>query len=553
MLDLEISFLTGRYVATAENDRTRAEWPPHPARVFSALVASWAEGVEEPVASDERNVLEWLETLPAPQILGSDAIERSSVTHYVPVNDASVVGLSFTANRADKLEALAADYLEARDDASVKSQRRVASIEAKMAALLDVDKQVSDVGKTSPASALEMLPEGRGRQARQWPSVRPVDPTVVLRWPEVSPSERTVAVLDGICSRVARLGHSSSLVSVRAVAATADTDSARWVPEPDGALDLRWVKRGQLGDLERLHDSHRGVRPRSLPKVGVAYTDRQVPQAPTQPVRIGNLSGEWFSFALRPEDRKRPGHTGLPLIRCLRDALMHHADDPVHPIISGHEPNGDRVRRPHLALAALPFVGARHATGQVLGLAALLPTEVDDDARLAVLRALERWRHSGGELRLGRAGTVAIEGLSDAADLVSTRRSSWAEPARTWISATPIALPRHPGRLSSGTAPARDRAWRNAEQTVIMACVHLDLPEPEEVTLSLAPMMKGVDRARRYPSFHQGPEVRALVHATIRFAEPVTGPLLIGAGRYLGLGLMYPIADRELHQGRGNG
>jgi len=34
------------------------------------------------------------------------------------------------------------------------------------------------------------------------------------------------------------------------------------------------------------------------------------------------------------------------------------------------------------------------------------------------------------------------------------------------------------------------------------------------------------------------------VHADIQFAAPVRGPLLLGAGRYFGLGLCLPVEDR---------
>ena len=40
MFAIRVECLTGRYVATAYDDRSRAEWPPHPARLFSALVAT---------------------------------------------------------------------------------------------------------------------------------------------------------------------------------------------------------------------------------------------------------------------------------------------------------------------------------------------------------------------------------------------------------------------------------------------------------------------------------------------------------------------------------
>ncbi len=39
MLALEVEYLTGRSVASMPNDRDQAEWPPHPGRLFMALVA----------------------------------------------------------------------------------------------------------------------------------------------------------------------------------------------------------------------------------------------------------------------------------------------------------------------------------------------------------------------------------------------------------------------------------------------------------------------------------------------------------------------------------
>ncbi len=43
MLVIAWQYLTGRSVATDFADRQAAEWPPHPDRVFQALVAAWGE------------------------------------------------------------------------------------------------------------------------------------------------------------------------------------------------------------------------------------------------------------------------------------------------------------------------------------------------------------------------------------------------------------------------------------------------------------------------------------------------------------------------------
>ena len=60
-LVLEIEFLMGRYVATSSYEYDTPEWPPHPDRVFSALVAAYKE---TDLGQPERDALEWLETLP---------------------------------------------------------------------------------------------------------------------------------------------------------------------------------------------------------------------------------------------------------------------------------------------------------------------------------------------------------------------------------------------------------------------------------------------------------------------------------------------------------
>jgi CRISPR-associated protein Csb2 len=78
MLAIEVEFLTGRYVATAYNTRAESEWPPHPARLFSAFTSTHfaADDATMPGRSEERAILEWLEQQGAPSIRASEATER---------------------------------------------------------------------------------------------------------------------------------------------------------------------------------------------------------------------------------------------------------------------------------------------------------------------------------------------------------------------------------------------------------------------------------------------------------------------------------------------
>ena len=103
---IEVNFLTGRFVATCHNDRRQPEWPPHLARLFSALVAAWADA-DEPDRSG-RAALEWLESQAPPGIAASEALPRKVVSHFVPVNDASIVSRSWYERRAEKVSGLVA-------------------------------------------------------------------------------------------------------------------------------------------------------------------------------------------------------------------------------------------------------------------------------------------------------------------------------------------------------------------------------------------------------------------------------------------------------------
>ena len=83
MFALGVRYLLDRAVATAWHDRERAEWPPHPDRLYLALVAAFGERGEDPAEAD---ALRWLERLPPPQLRVSSEIDvgrREIVTAYV--------------------------------------------------------------------------------------------------------------------------------------------------------------------------------------------------------------------------------------------------------------------------------------------------------------------------------------------------------------------------------------------------------------------------------------------------------------------------------------
>ena len=65
MFALGIDLLMRRAIITCWGNREEPEWPPHPDRIFMAMVAAWGESGED---AEQRAALEWLERLSPPAI-----------------------------------------------------------------------------------------------------------------------------------------------------------------------------------------------------------------------------------------------------------------------------------------------------------------------------------------------------------------------------------------------------------------------------------------------------------------------------------------------------
>ena len=541
---IEVNFLTGRFVATSHNDRKRSEWPPHPARLFSALVAAHFD-VDDPDRT-ERDALQWLEVQAPPLIAASDAVARKVVSHFVPVNDAAVLGKSWHDRKAEKVEGLACQIHHELLTSAGEVTKTVTRLQKRLAKERNVEPQVSHVGTTNPSSALQMFPEHRSRQERFFPSVTPDESRVTYLW-AVLPPDGLGEALDRLLKRVTRLGQSSSPVSCRIVA---QPPMASHVPADSGE-SLRNVRPGQLAELERRHSRHRGIEPRALPYTDVRYqTVAKTP--PEEQPQAPNTAGDWMLFEFAHGSRFLPASRTVELATAMRAAVFHYAEDPIPEALSGHRPNGAPSAAPHVAFLPLPYVGFEHADGRLLGIAVSVPMALDAASRRALYRAIGTWekavKRAPLRLTLGSRGVVETSRLNAPATLVSMRPRVWHRPSLRWVSATPVALPRHSGRLGGGTAAARAKAWWQAETAVRAACAHVGLSDPAAVKVSLDPFLVGARPAGRFPAFIQNgrdgrPVRRQLVHAALTFARPVVGPLMLGAGRFQGLGLMRPQRD----------
>lgn len=555
MLALEVALLTGRYVATAFDDRARAEWPPHPARLFSALVATHFEAAHP--SEEERAVLEWIEGLGPPEISASEASEREVCTVFVPVNDVSVVpsiddqanALAVALGDVDAASSKDAKERSAAEKKVVAARKRFTDAVQKAISALPMGKE----GKEGPPRAASLLPEHRGKQPRTFPSVTPADPRIVFAWPqaELSPARRVT--IDGLASRVVRLGHSSSLVAMRL---REERTAPTWIPDETGEVRaardetvLRVVDPGQMEALDRMYEQQADDPGRVMPSSFHRYVRPSTsPEARVPTTAFGR---DWI--VLRRVDGPRlPSLRAVDVARSVRKALLKGYGDGAPEILSGHRAPGEPSGRAHLAIVPLPFVGHERADGSILGVALVLPSDATNEERRAVYRALDTWqraerKHDAETARLpvylGKAGTLYLTILEDDAAQSTLRPKSWSDRATTWSSATPIVLDRNPGDLRSSDPKKEGLAYAAAEETIALACTHIGLPRPKRVTAMPSAPLAGADKARQFPPYLAGkpPMQRVLIHATIVFEAPVEGPLLIGAGRYFGLGLFRPI------------
>lgn len=573
MLALRLEYLTGRAVATAYNDRGGAEWPPHPARVFSALVATWAEQDPRegaPAAEQEHAALEWLERQGAPAVCCGEGAARTVATHYVPTNDVTLLPASLQ-RLAEKVAGLriamhqAESAAQAEGAASPKGRRQAvnrarAALEKAEAQYHAASVAAFEAGGSSGeerARAAALLPESRGRQPRTFPSLGLANPVVHLCWPAAIDCPHREA-LDRLAARLIRVGHSSSLVHARWVR---EAPEPEWLPHDGGELLLRVADVGQFERLRGEFERHEGVEPRVLPFRVQRYRAASAQPAPRGDDTRHFGADEWIVL-------KRVGGPALPLTRAVdvaaavRGALMRHAGQPVPEIVSGHEETGAPSRRPHLVILPLPHVGHRHADGGIRGIALLLPRAIEQEARRPMLRALGRWeaqaRHESGEavedaptLRVGLRDQVVVEvqrHIWGDPGLAALRPATWCQAALEWLSVTPVALDRNPGDLTHADPAAREAAFRAAAETIAQACRNVGLPLPQEVTVLPSGTWAGGAKAARFPAFppEPGKTRRVRVHARLRFTEPVEGPVILGAGRYQGLGLFRPVPLEDL-------
>ncbi len=469
MFALRVTYLMGRVYSAAfddGDDKREPEWPPHPSRLFSALVAAWGDGGAE---EELKPGLEWIEQQhDPPTIYAGDCTPRKLVQAFVPVNDAKT------------------------------------------------------------------LPEDRPRKPRTFPSATLSLPEVYFAW-DSTPPPHVLPAIERILERTSSLGHSSSLVSVEIVEQIPDAQWMVWVPNAAAGRRLRIPYPDRLKELAERYekfqkDPNKVNRPSQGKTALYAPLTRTVPETPQgvfdQMIVLRRDAGPRASL-----------RSALSVVSSFRGAVLKLAPQPVAEYLSGHAPestpeNPVRSESPHVSLVALPFVGAPHATGDLMGVAALLPRTLTNKEReicWGVVGKIESL-----QMPWGRWGVSVADAEESRRALLPT---TWSRPHHVWSTVTPFVFDRYP----------KDPYGEEAERIVREAFVRVGLPEPQEIDLHYNPWHSAVPKASAFPAAaaRPGKPQRYHCHVWARWSEPILGPVVAGAGRYYGYGLFRPLFEKE--------
>lgn len=467
------------------------DWPPAPARLFQALVAAVARGYELPAPAEA--ALEWLEALPPPII----AVPRSKVGTrsevFVPNND--------------------------RDEAvdNVESLRVSKTVEPR---LLDHDTLIYawPVQADAPhIEALQVAVEGLYQFGRG----------VDMAW-------ATADLVDEDGLRVRLAAYSGAVYRPSGAA---------------GGCQLAVPARGSLASLRARHHAPRLRAGHDPDKLLFAN-----PPKPRFRQVVYEATGTTLLFDLRRRGElhqawRHPLREASALVEMIRDAAAERLRGAI-PMLSGAVDGALIGRKPgepgvepaaRVQIVPLPSAGhdeVDHAIRRVC-------VNVPPGCPLAP--ADVAWAFADVECFDPKTGEVASWVLVPAEDDAMLRR--YRQAARRWYSVTPVALPAAAGRRrvdpKARRAQAKGGVERAFEQTractaVEQALRHAGIEQAVvRVAVQCEPLQRRGSRAEMFALGTRFAKER-LWHVALELAKPLRGPLVLGDGRFLGLGVFAP-------------
>ncbi len=478
--------------------------PPSPARLFQALVAG--AGLGGPLGSRETKALEWLEQLRAPVIASPYMWKGQAVTNYVPSND---------------LDAKGGDV---RHIGAIRTRKPFRprlfdpSIPFMYAWSFD-DNDESNLRAQEVRSIAEGLYQfGRG-----------VD--LAWAWGEVVAYERAEAELSsypGIVYRPSDGGSGRSL-------ACPLRGSLKSLKDRYAANTQRFRAHGQGKEL-----ISKPPKPRFRPVPYDSPPSRRVYE-----LRQGTRD---TSFAVWPVARASKLVVGLrdAVVARLREALPDRSSD-IERFLIGRKANGadDGPNTLRVRILPLPSIGHHHADRGIRRVLVEVPAGCP-------LRADDvYWAFSGPDLADPETGEVLDVTVTPTEDEnMLSHFGIGGRASRLWRTVTPVVLPESAGRRRIDSAhvaaQAKNGAERAGEQVraagaVIQALHFAGIRAwPDLIRVQREPFEENGERVEAFAPGTRFAKER-LWHVEVAFRDAIIGPLVIGDGRFLGLGVMVPV------------
>ncbi len=494
-LIIEVRFVDGRYHGSGD-------WPPSPFRLFQALVAGAYGGRWAHEAPDEKDAaFHWLEGLDPPHIAAPPTRAGARVALFVPNND---------------LDAHGGDPLQIGD---VRVRKRLA------------------------------------------PRMFDHDQPIVYAWP--------FANGEGVATTVCSLAERLHTLGLGLDAAYARGETTSW-----GEAEARLARhRGRVflpgrgaangatcptdGSLDSLEQRHLAAAQR-FRRAGKEVRFANIPKPCFRQIAYDSRTMELLFDLIGPEGHSWPYRFDriVELTEKLRDAAAEKLERAsperaqlIRSVVVGSRASGEADKAARLRITPLPSIGHRHADR------AIRRVLIEAPPNCPLPASDIEWAFSGapivsahGEIlgELARAAERSMLVHYGADDLALTRH---------WRTITPAALPQAASRRRMDPARVNERAEqkagaerareeRSAAEAVRQALRHAGvLSDIEMISVQREPFEVRGARAETFAAPPRFPKER-LWHVEVVLAEGRRGPLVIGDGRYLGLGLMAP-ARRE--------
>jgi CRISPR-associated protein Csb2 len=569
-LGIHVCFLTDRYVAAQADHRERPEWPPHPGRLFMALAAAFFEtdDIEEEKAA-ERSALEWLEGLTAPRIISVDKKERSPITCYVPVNDRPSPNTAMLQSAPGIPRSR-----QSRTFPTVIPQRKPT--------LGGTEADVTFVW-TAPISETERHFPALNRLCRSVIRLGHSS-SLVMVWAEAMSSntegdaykqvyEPTNAMTKTSC-RIATQGELMRLkTACRADEIERFGNLKIEIDSTTGKSQKEAKARFEREFGQKYKTSLRAPEP--IPaSLGVWQGYRCISsdtQSEFQPVHINEYFEQDLIILAKLDGPSLSIERTLGLTQALRSAAISCSGPSTVPAwLSGHDTNHRPTEEAHAAFLTLPFAGYPHADGHIMGLAIALPRGISPEERGRWLAPLfvdtETGEVESHSIRLWGQDLPdwSIQLEDRLSPPLMLKNATWTGPEQSWASVTPVVLDRFP---KSSRIKDRKLWQQEVKEIISLACTRAGMPKPLDIEVGSTAWHRGIPRAwtktrrlkpspseNHYAQLGDGfpplpgkasrPE-KPQVHVRIQFEDLVAGPVLLGAGRFLGYGLCLPITEQE--------